>query len=156
MDEFGKRDLQGRMKVMYALQMEYPDLVVASTDLKCRWDLEVWAIDNPSHKVFLEVKDRDCTEDRYDSAFLNPEKFDSASALTTDWMFVNVYTDGKIDFWRPYAMPQSGITEEHHYIAKTTVNGGEKKKQRRLCLNFNDIYLRLHNNLKIEDNGRER
>lgn len=154
MDEFGKKDLTGRMKVMWAIQSSYPNLIVASTEMKCRWDLEVWERGKEDHKVFLEIKDRDCPENQYNTCFLTPSKYDAASAQTTNWMYVNVFSDGKIDFWRPYAMPGSGMTVEDHYISPTTVSGGEKIRQRRYCLNFDDKYLQLHNEIEIVPRGK--
>lgn len=154
-------DLIGRFKVMYAMQMRNTNLIVKSMPLYSKYDLEVYEQGKPETKVYIEVKDRDNTEDRYPTAYLNIEKYEEAKDIANKWFFCNVYTDGKIDLWKPYEMPQSGITEETRLIAKTTVKKSKKIPQKRYCLNFNDKCKQLINKLQItliddqDGSGRE-
>lgn len=147
---YASADLVGRMKVMYALQMRNPNLIITSMPITSRYDLEVY---NPEKETTqrLEIKDRDVEEDRYDSAFLNIEKYEALSGYGENFWYVNIYRDGKIDFWQPTEMPRSGITEGEWYIRKSTVENSGRYKQKRYCLNFNDKDYQMINNLQIYD-----
>lgn len=142
-------DLIGRFKVAYAIMMENPRLKVEFMPLECKYDLEVTDPKDKERKWYIEVKDRHNTEDKYDTAYLNIPKYKDAEPIKDKWYFVNVYTDGKIDFWKPYEMPETGITREVKMIAKSTVEKTEKIPQERLCLNFNDKCKQLENRLRI-------
>lgn len=147
-EKYSNADLLGRLKVIYALQMRNPDLQITSMPITSRYDLEVY---NPKKETTqrLEVKDRDCEENKYDNAFLNIEKFEALSGYGETFWYVNIYKDGKIDFWQPTKMPKTGITEGEYMIRTSTVERTARKKQRRYQLNFNDKSLQLDNKLEI-------
>ena len=146
--KYMSEDMIGRLKVMYALQMEHTEWKIKCMDLHCRYDLEVYD-SNGNLIAYIEVKDRHNKEDDYPTAFLNPPKYADAANIAEKWYYANVYEDGVIDFWQPYKMPATGITEEVKMIKKSTVENTERVPQKRLCLNFNDKCLQMPNNLRI-------
>ena len=145
---YASADLIGRLKVIYALQMKNPDLQITSMPISSRYDLEVY---NPKtgKTQKMEVKDRDVTEDAYENAFLNIEKFEALSGYGENFWYVNLYKDNKMDFWQPTEMPRSGITQGEYMIRTSTVENTGRKKQRRYQLNFNDKSLQLNNMIDI-------
>lgn len=140
-------DLIGRFKVIYALQMKFPNWKITSMPLYSKYDLEVY--DENNSKMYIEVKDRWNEKDKYPTAFLNKEKFSDAEAIADNWFYANVYTDGEIVLWKPYDIPAENIGKETKMIAVSTVEKGEKKMQERLCLRFDDCCSAFTNNLKI-------
>ena len=145
---YSNADLIGRLKVIYALQMKDPDLQITSMPITTKWDLEIYNKKTDTTN-YLEIKDRDCDEDEYDTAMLNIEKYENLSGYGSNFWYVCSYTSGELDFWQPTEMPRTGITENEFMITTSTVEQKPKKKQRRYCLNFNDKRLQLHNKLKI-------
>lgn len=145
---YASADLIGRLKVIYALQMKNPDLQITSMPISSRYDLEVY---NPKtgKTQKMEVKDRDVTENAYENAFLNIEKFEALSGYGENFWYVNLYKDNKMDFWQPTEMPRSGITQGEYMIRTSTVENTGRKKQRRYQLNFNDKSLQLNNMIDI-------
>jgi hypothetical protein len=145
---YASADLIGRLKVIYALQMANPDLEITSMSITSRYDLRVH---NPKKGTteYLEIKDRDCEEDKYDNAFLNIEKYNALSGYGESFWYVCSYNDNKMDFWQPTVMPRSGITEGEYMIRTSTVENTARKRQKRYQLNFNDKSLQLTNKIQI-------
>lgn len=141
-------DLIGRTKVIYALQMKYPQWSIQSMPLYSKYDLEVYD-EKGTLIMYIEVKDRWNPSDKYPTAMLNVEKFEGAKDIADKWFYACVYTDNQICLWKPYDIPPSGITKTSKLIATSTVENGEKKMQERLCLSFNDMCSGFTNNLKI-------
>lgn len=150
---YASADLIGRLKVIYALQMANPDLEITSMPITSRYDLRVH---NPKKGTteYLEIKDRDCEEEQYDTAFLNIEKYDALSGYGESFWYVCSYSDNKMDFWQPTEMPRSGITEGSYMIRTSTVEQTPRKMQRRYQLNFNDKSLQLMNKIQIIRNDQ--
>ena len=146
---FMSADLQGRIKVIYALQMLNNNLIIKSMPLHSQYDLEVWPEGKEDEKIFIEVKERSFNENKFDTAFLDPTKWEPAKKYGKRWFYANIYTDGKIDFFCPATMPESGITETVKYISPTTVIQQKKIPQKRYCLNFNDKCRQIDNKIDI-------
>lgn len=146
-------DVVGRAQVMIDLSMMHPDWKIVNMPLYCPYDLEVYD-KNGNLLYYIEVKDRwDYERNKLDSALLNIPKYEGAKDKKDKWLFANVWGDGLITYFKPYDMPETGITEDIFCIQVSTVEDNEKIPQKRLKLNFNDAFAEHQN--KIEINFRK-
>ena len=135
---FVKAEMEGRLRLIYALQMEEPDSTVVSMPLSCHHDLQ-W--EHTSGKIdYIELKDRNVPVWLYGDAMFNCEKMEYNKHFGSDFYFVSTYTDGNAVWFKPYEMAKSGITTGEKWITTTTVDPTSPKvKQKRLFLNFSDL-----------------
>ena len=106
--EFMRAELLGRFRVIYECQMKEPESIVVSMPLKYHYDLQWRHTDHT--REYIEVKNRDCKSDQFQTAMFNIEKVDNNGQFGDNFKYVATYTDKKSIWFTPTTMPESGIT----------------------------------------------
>ena len=136
--DFVRAEMEGRLRLIYALQMEEPDSMVISMPLSHHYDLQ-WRHPDGTRQ-YIEVKDRKTASTAYPDVMFNSPKMEYNKEWGDNFYFVSTYTDKKAIWFQPTEMPPSGITERDVWVKTTTIDPrAPKKKQKRLFLNLNDL-----------------
>ena len=139
--DFMKAELLGRLRVIYECQMREPDSIVVSMPLKYHYDLQ-WR-HSDGNRDYIEVKNRTCASDPYETVMFNIEKVEDNGKFGNNFKYVATYTDKQSIWFQPTTMPGSGITYGEEWIKKTHIDpDSQRKKQKRMFLNLNDLYLK--------------
>ena len=134
-----KAEMEGRLRVIYAVQMEDPESMVISMPLTYHYDLQVR---HPNgKKEYIEVKNRKVSSTAYPDVMFNKEKVTYNEEYGDDFYFVSTYTDNKALWFQPTTIPASGVTEREEWIKTTTIDpASPKKKQKRIYFSVNNLY----------------
>ncbi len=136
--EFMRAELLGRFRVIYECQMKEPESIVISMPLRYHYDLQ-WRHPDGT-RDYIEVKNRTCTSNEYETVMFNIEKVDNNGQFGDNFKYVATYTDKKSVWFTPTTMPKSGITYGEEWIKKTHIDpNSQRKKQKRMFLNTNDL-----------------
>lgn len=131
-----KAELEGRLPVIYAIQMEDPDATVISMPLYAHYDLKV--IRATGEEEYIEIKKRNITSN-IQTVMANKEKINYNSTWGSDFYFVSTFTDNISLWFCPDKMPESGVTEGEAWIKKVNMDPNSPKiLQKRLYYNVND------------------
>lgn len=132
-----KAELEGRLPVIYAIQMEDPDATVISMPLFSHFDLKV--IRASGEEEYIEIKKRNI-DSNIETVMANKEKINYNSTWGDDFYFVSTFTDNISLWFQPEKMPESGITEGEAWIKKVNMDPSSPKVlQKRLYYNVNDV-----------------
>ena len=132
-----KAELEGRLPVIYAIQMEDPDATVISMPLFSHFDLKV--IRASGEEEYIEIKKRNI-DSNIETVMANKEKINYNSTWGDDFYFVSTFTDNISLWFQPEKMPESGITEGETWIKKVNMDPSSPKVlQKRLYYNVNDV-----------------
>ena len=132
-----KAELEGRLPVIYAIQMEDPDATVISMPLFSHFDLKV--IRASGEEEYIEIKKRNI-DSNIETVMANQQKINYNSTWGDDFYFVSTFTDNISLWFQPEKMPESGITEGETWIKKVNMDPSSPKVlQKRLYYNVNDV-----------------
>jgi hypothetical protein len=146
-----KAELEGRLPVIYAIQMQDPDATVISMPLYAHFDLKVIRADG--QEEYIEIKKRNI-DSNIETVMANKEKINYNSTWGDDFYFVSTFTDNISLWFQPEKMPESGITEGEAWIKKVNMDPSSPKTlQKRLYYNVNDVSRKIRlPKITIDDN----
>lgn len=142
-------DELGRLQVTFDIRKRHPEYKIVSMPIHSKYDLEVYD-EKDNLLYYIEVKDRwDYKLKDLKTVFLNIPKYKDAQYIKDKWLYANIFQDKEIVYFKPYEMPETGITYGTYPIKKMTVDGEERIPQKRMELNLNDKLLQRPNKLDI-------
>ena len=131
-------DLESKKRVMEAMKDAYaPNIFTYEIDGNAKSIIDCRAIgitkDNKTIHYVIEIKHRNCTADKYDSFYCEPNKYQSLVFETmyngVDRAYVaNEFSDGTILLWNVNDIDPNDTEDVR--IARTTVGVGEYLSER--------------------------